>query len=225
MRKWAVASLMGCLVGTCHAELDWTAPTLIGISGYDGAPLAATGIVDAGWLDSQITSNGPGTLSATLIGAEAVYLDSFSIGAASLLNTAAPGSTLSVPVGGSGTITLGFTFKDSTSGNTIANGGTPSGYATYAVLGVAVTPSHPSTCGFTDMCEIFGATVNGKSKTFDVILGFNDGYPGDKDYDDMVVGLKFTPAAVAEPGSIAMILAGLAGIALVVRRRGGRSDQ
>ena len=55
---------------------------------------------------------------------------------------------------------------------------------------------------------------------YDLILGFNDGLRVDSDYDDMVVGLKVT--AVPEPESYALMLAGLAAVGFVSRRRARR---
>jgi PEP-CTERM motif len=221
MRKQLLASALVVLAGTSHAALDWTSDTLVTFSGYDGQPLAATGPLNAGWLNSEITAFGPGFLTVTLIGKEATYTDqmSFNLGAFTLTNTAAAGTSVSLPVGGAGGQTLDFTFKDTVTGNTVANGGPSGGYATYAVLGVAVPAGQVSPCGLPDLCEAFDATINGSPKSFDLILGFNDGYKGDADYDDMVVGLSFTAVPVPEPQSLALILSGLGVMGLVARRR------
>ena len=55
---------------------------------------------------------------------------------------------------------------------------------------------------------------------FDYILGFNDPSRSDRDFDDMVVGmsLKAVPA-IPEPSTYALMLAGLASIGFLVRRR------
>ena len=56
--------------------------------------------------------------------------------------------------------------------------------------------------------------------TFDYLLGFNDSYAGDADYDHVAVGLKFASVApVPEPQTYAMMLAGLGLLGVSVRRR------
>jgi hypothetical protein len=56
--------------------------------------------------------------------------------------------------------------------------------------------------------------------TYDLILGFNDGMRVDSDYDDIVIGLKV--AAIPEPEAYALMLAGLAAVGFVSRRRSRR---
>ena len=53
--------------------------------------------------------------------------------------------------------------------------------------------------------------------TFQYLLGFNDSFIGDADYDDFVVGVNFSP--VPEPETYAMLLAGLGLIGYSARRR------
>ena len=45
---------------------------------------------------------------------------------------------------------------------------------------------------------------------FDYILGFNDRSRGDSDYDDFVVGLRFTPNAVPVPAAFPLMATALA---------------
>jgi hypothetical protein len=57
-----------------------------------------------------------------------------------------------------------------------------------------------------------------KYGTFDYLLGFNDSFTGDADYDDFVVGINFV-AAVPEPETYAMLLAGLGLLGMSMRGR------
>jgi hypothetical protein len=53
---------------------------------------------------------------------------------------------------------------------------------------------------------------------YQYVLGFNDiGAGNDSDFDDLVIGVNFTP--VPEPSTYALILAGLAAVGFVARRR------
>ena len=97
---------------------------------------------------------------------------------------------------------LNFTFGDLFAGTQIGNGQNLGDFTSYAVLGAFVGPVFtPFTLG--------GA--------YDLIIGFNDGMRVDADYDDMVIGL--TVAAIPEPESYALMLAGLAAVGFIARRR------
>ena len=58
--------------------------------------------------------------------------------------------------------------------------------------------------------------------TFAYIIGFNDSFTGDGDYDDFVVGVNFA-AAIPEPETYAMMLAGLGLLGIAARRRKQKS--
>jgi hypothetical protein len=101
---------------------------------------------------------------------------------------------------------LNFTFRDTFAGTLIGNGQSLGDFTSYAVLGSFVgSVFTPFTLG----------------NTYDLILGFNDGLRVDADYDDMVIGLRV--AAIPEPESYALMLAGLAAVGFIARRRKGRS--
>ena len=101
-----------------------------------------------------------------------------------------------------------FHFADLFQGTTVGNGGNGvSDFTSYAVLGTfAGAVFTPITMG--------GA--------YDLIIGFNDGLRVDADYDDMVIGLKVN--AIPEPETYALMLAGLAAVGFIARRRQGRSQ-
>jgi hypothetical protein len=174
--------------------------TNVSFRSYDGQPLQVTGTEKNGWWGTLVATSA-GVFSATYLGNESSYVDKFSLGLGkgNLLESNKLGATISESVGAG---LLSFSFSDSM-GSTFANGQQQGKTLGFAILS-----------GQTD-----------KYGTFDYLLGFNDSFKGDADYDDFVVGVKFTSATppvvapVPEPQIYAMMLAGFGLLGLSARRR------
>lgn len=196
MRRIALGLLLSTLLGTAQAGvLSINGGSTVNFTGYDGQPLTVTGAETTGSFGSLVTDSA-GTFFATYLGNESAFVDKFTLNiAGTLLEANALGTTISTSVG-SGLVN--FSFADNSgAGHTFANG-----QAQTSVLGFAIMP---------------GQNIEGFG-TFDYILGFNDSATGVADYDDFVVGVKFV-AAVPEPETYAMMLAGIGMMGFMVRRR------
>ena len=137
-----------------------------------------------------------GILTATFLGFEAIDTDTFTF---TLSNKGALNASISGPVAAGA---LNFTFADMFQGTAIGNGQNLGDFTSYAVLGsFAGSVFTPFTLG----------------GQYDLILGFNDGLRVDSDYDDMVVGLRV--AAIPEPETYALLMAGLGAVGFIARRR------
>ena len=158
------------------------------------------GPVVGGREDSMINTTA-GMLTATFLGFEALDTDTFTftLSSGTLSNKGALNASISGPVAAG---PLNFTFADLFQGTAIGNGQNLGDFTSYAVLGsFAGAVFTPFTLG--------GA--------YDLILGFNDGMRVDSDYDDIVVGL--TVAAIPEPETYALLVAGLGAVGFIARRR------
>jgi len=171
---------------------------------YNPNGVAGTlGPVVGGREDAMINTS-TGLLTATFLGFEALDTDTFTftLSSGTLSNKGALNASISGPVTAG---PLNFTFADLFQGTAIGNGQNLGDFTSYAVLGsFANAVFTPFTLG----------------GTYDLILGFNDGMRVDNDYDDMVIGLKV--AAIPEPEAYALMLAGLAAVGFVSRRRSRR---
>jgi len=168
---------------------------------YNPNGVAATlGPVVGGREDAMINTTA-GLLTATFLGFEALDTDTFTftLSSGTLSNKGALNAAISGPVTAG---PLNFTFADLFQGTAIGNGQNLGDFTSYAVLGsFAGAVFTPFTLG----------------GTYDLILGFNDGMRVDSDYDDIVVGLKV--AAIPEPETYALLMAGLGAVGFIARRR------
>ena len=121
-----------------------------------------------------------------------------------MLNNVAAGTTQTVQVGAGA---LPFRFLDQNDGTSVPNGGNSpsSAQGSYVIFGTRAQN------GDWNPLTSYGGG------TFDLIIGFNDGAKVDADYDAHVLGLRLVP--VPEPGTYAMLLAGLTAMGFVARRR------
>jgi len=186
--------LSAILGGAQAGNIEIANSSVVTFNGYDGQPLSVTGAQSSGFWGSIFTTTA-GIFSATYLGSESSYVNSFSFGLGNtLLEVGNLGSTIFSAVGPG---LVGFSFSDNAGlGHTFNNG-----------------DSQQNPFGF--------AILNGQTNKFgifDYLLGFNDSYTGDADYDDFVVGIKFVNA-VPEPETYAMFLAGLFLIGFSARRR------
>ncbi len=193
MKKFLLGLLLSSVVGVAQAELQIINPLGVEFSGYDGEPATITGPYSSG-LWGYLSATTSGTFSATYLGNESGYENIYvTIGLDLLVESNAIGTTVSTEVSAG---TVPFAFLDST--------------FTYFINGSAQTP----VLGF--------AILEGQANQygdFDYILGFNDSFSNDADYDDFVVGVKFVAAAVPEPETYAMMLIGIGMVGFAARRR------
>jgi len=195
MKRIVLGMFLSAIFGAAQAgTLEIANSSVVNFTNYDGQPLTVTGAENTGFWGSLFTTSA-GSFSATYLGNESGYTDKFSFGlGGSLLETNSLGKTISMSVG-SGTV--GFSFSDNSgSGHTFANGSQQT-----LPLGFAILKGQTNKYG-----------------TFQYLLGFNDSYTGDADYDDFVVGVNFV-SVVPEPETYAMVLAGLGLIGFSARRR------
>lgn len=203
MKKLLTAAALAAMAFGAQAQLVYsTAGTYIpSIAGND-VPMFTSGLEDA-----LITTALPGTLSVTFLGKEAGHENLFAVTGAPLLNmlnNVAVGFTDMTQVGAGD---LPFSFTDNNDGTAAPNGGNASNgvHGSYVIFGTLDKDG-----GWTPLTTV-------GSKTFDLVIGWNDGAKVDADYDDHVLGLTLAP--VPEPGTYAMMLAGLAAMGFIARRR------
>ena len=201
MKKLLTAVALAALAVGAQAQVTYSGGTPItSISNYNPNGSAAS-LVPAGGLENASLSTSAGLLTATFLGYEADDIDNYTF--STTLGTLSNRSALNATIAGYVSAgALSFTFTDTSTGTTVGNGGSSGPYTSYSVLG-----------SFNG--SVFTPYTMGG--LYDVILGFNDGLRVDADYDDMVVGLRV--AAVPEPETYALMLAGLGAIGFIGRRR------
>ena len=190
----------------------------ISFSGYNGAspnnaPFSITGPYSLGTLGTLKTDRA-GTVTATYLGDESGYNNSFQFFSPSV-------STLKEdsynPHGTSITTTVNtgdvipFLYKDS-QGVSVTNGqsNVPGGQT-------SVSGNWASFAMLHTLSKVYSNTT--QYGTFDFILGFNDSYGGDADFDDYVVGVKFAPSPVPLPAAAWLFGSALFGFMMVSNRR------
>ena len=203
MKKTLTAVALAAMAFAANAQLSFSGGTLVNpVNNYNPNGPAAGLMSPAGQEDAIISSSIGGMLTATFLGFEALDTDTFtfSMGSGSLSNQGPLGASISGPISAGN---LNFTFQDMTvAGNMVGNGGNGLSFASYSVLGSV-------------MGGVFTPYTLGGA--YQLILGFNDGLRVDADYDDLVVGLNV--AAIPEPETYALMLAGLGAIGFIGRRR------
>ena len=205
MKNAMFALALAAFAGGAEAQVTFVAGTERPVfSNYNPNDVAATLGPVVGGREGAMINTTAGLLTATFLGFEALDTDTFTFNLSS--GTLSNKDALHASI--SGLVTAGpldFTFADLFQGTAIGNGQNLGDFTSYAVLG-----------SFTG--AVFTPFTLGG--TYDLILGFNDGMRVDNDYDDIVIGLKV--AAIPEPEAYALMLAGLAAVGFVSRRRSPR---
>jgi hypothetical protein len=196
MKRILLGILLTAIFSAAHASvlvIDNSTP--ISFYGYNGQPKTITGSEGSGYWGSLFTSS-TGIFSATYLGNESSYTNRFSLGEGGTLQESnSLGTTISKQVAPG---IVDFSFSDNAGGgHTFYNGQIQT-----LPFGFAIMEGQ-----------------NNKYGSFDYLLGFNDSYRGNADYDDYVVGVNFVVAPVSEPKTWAMMLAGIGFLGYSARRR------
>jgi hypothetical protein len=202
MKHSLIASALLMSVGLANASVTLVGGTERHFTGFD-APPVLTAPQSTGLEDALLVSDNPlDRLTATFLGKEATHVNQFYVNGALVFDNlaTAPSTYGNFAVG----TPMNFSFRDVNDGTNVDNGGNTFAFASYVVLGTFGTDGS------------FNA-YKGEHGEFDYVLGFNDGLKIDADFDDLVVGVNV--AAVPEPETYALMLAGLGVVGFVARRR------
>ena len=189
----AFASVAQAATFTITGGTDYVLPSGSGSPSYDPNPgTPGLGIGDTVRRNGTLGLSGPAKVVFTLMGYEAGDTNEFRVnGSLGFTNkTDAPGSSFALDLGAG---TLPFSFTHVNHGVTVTNG---------------------QSAGYQPSLALFALSETS------VYALFNDGYTGDKDYDDMVVRMDI--AQVPLPAAAWLLLAGLGGLGAVSRRRAAR---
>lgn len=204
MKKLVVSVLLLYPMFSSAATLQFNATgNNFKFSNYGITP-NSTGSRNVGQFGSfSIAGSGGGTFSATYLGQESGYANNYfqklELGTQTM-GESTLGSTLSSSITGPGLIDFGFfsTNKLGTFGE-FDNGDAAKPTLGFVVLKQFVkspTQTSVASAGY-DNTTTFGS--------FDYLIGFNDNAKVDADYDDYVIGIKFTPTAVPLPAALPLM--------------------
>lgn len=167
------------------------------IKGYGLAP-NTTGARNVGQFGYfTIEGEGGGTFSATFLGQESSYANVYTQNIFSADHQIMDESVLGSTVSTTNLKQFGF----ATSNKCSLTGMFSNGDKATSVLGFALLKKFNTTTGELDNHTTLG--------DFDFLVGFNDSFRGDADYDDYVVGLKYRPSAVPVPAALPLMASAL----------------
>lgn len=202
MQKNLIAIALLAAAGAANATASLNGGTEVHFTGNASANVAIDA-QDSGLLNAEVVSNDAlDRVTVTFLGKDAGHLNQLFVDGNLVLDSLAPTASVRGPFqGGNGA--LNFSFKDTNDNASVPNGGNPLVYASYVVFGSF------------DQAGAFSAYTKGGE--FDYVLGFNDNWHFDKDYNDMVIGINVSP--VPEADTYALMLAGLGVMGFVAKRR------
>lgn len=201
MKRFLLMCGVLAVTSAAHAGLSFQqTSTGVRTEAFDGIPgMANIGVGSLVSLGTLVT-NQLGTISFTYLGNESAYDDKLlTLAGQTILSEAnSIGYTVSQAVTKLGAINFQF---EGAAGKYAINGGN---WATGTSIG------------------LIGQNVSVRNSTFDFVLGYNDsaGAATLGDWDDFVIGVKFTPvSAVPELSSYLLMLAGLGLMGTISHRR------
>jgi hypothetical protein len=143
------------------------------------------------FLTGTLTAWRDGTFYATFLGSESGFRNFYMDNATTIVETGANvGTTASMYVAAAGAIDFGFGTQAPLGHASFHNGDVNT-----ADLGIGFLKN---VWGFKD----------GAGNLFDFIVGFNDDFARHRDFDDMVMGVRFVPTPV--PAALPLLATGLA---------------
>ncbi len=173
-----------------------------------------TGARNVGQFGSfSIAGSGGGIFSATYLGDESGYdnryIQNLSLGN-QVMNENVLGRTVSANIAGPGLIDFGF-YSSGLNNSAFDNGDAASRILGFVVLKEFVGRNQ----------SVAGAGYNNNTSLglFDFLIGFNDKYSGDADYDDYVVGINYTPNAVPTPSALPLLATAIGLFGFAANRR------